>query len=404
MNKSFLMQLMIFAVAMLSASCGSISHNVMLGDVLSFSEDVNTNYTIVGMHQSDPYVIHSDKVEYDSKEVMNLKKQIKNAPSGVNTSLTYAQDLGLERIKYIRKHQLKRDKLAKYYTFILTDGLDNTSVEVAKNNKKGNYKNLEAYHKKIQKKIKTLMGQGKEQNLYQIYPMLQIGSDLEEFHQEQMSELSSEEFADFCRRNYMEPYRGSSKGYEKPEAIVAYSFSEIKERIAELFSSAAFEFFVPKGYAGKRIKMDLIDEQGQKASFEGDVVKKGNKFYIKKIEFKDGLSVKTSKKVKNIELTATNNSDKKDIRAWFRLENLQLGGKSYKVVPKQVKQSYVTYLEGKKYYQSNSEYKGDARPQVDTYFQFIFDTSGSIGENVQDEQAVLFDILEMITRDLKKSK
>lgn len=59
-------------------------------------------------------------------------------------------------------------------------------------------------------------------------------------------------------------------------------------------------------------------------------------------------------------------------------------------------------LEGKTYFQPNSEYSKNAKPQIDTYFQFIFDTSGSIGENVEAEQKVLLEILEIITRDLKK--
>lgn len=296
-------QVALFAVLLISSSCAQ-THNVMMGDVISFSEDVKTSFTRGGglfARQSDPYIIHSDNIEYDGKAVYEFKKQIKTAPSGVNTSIAYALDLGLDRIRYIKRHQLKNDHIAKYYIFLVTDGLDNTSVEVAKNNKQGNYKNLADYQKKLQKKIKKVMGFGKEQNLFQIYPMLQIGSDLEDFRKEQLSEeMSPEEFVDFCRRNYMGPYRGASKGYEKPDAIVAYSFDAIKEQIAELFSSAAFEFYVPKGYNGKRIKMDLIDEKGNKASFEGDIVKKGNTYYMKDISFKDGLGIKSTGKQKKI--------------------------------------------------------------------------------------------------------
>ncbi|MBR4564429.1 MAG: hypothetical protein IKO26_08260 [Paludibacteraceae bacterium] len=402
MNRISIIKSLFVTIAIVSFASCATTHNVMMGDVISFSEEATTSYKITPLgYQSEPFMLHTDKVDYDRKAVIELKKQIKTAPSGMNTSIAYALDLGLDRVKYVRRHWLKNDHIAKYYTFIITDGLDNTSVEVAKNNKQGNYKDLDNYQKQLQKKIKRLMGLSKEQNLYQIYPMLQIGPDLEEFRKEQLGEMTQEEFVEFCQRNYMEKYRGASKGYEKPEAIVAYSFKDIKDRIADLFSSAAFEFYVPKGYNGKRIKMELVNEEGNKASFEGDIVKKGSTYYMKNITFKDGLGVKTSNK-KGLELKATNSSDKKAIAAWFRLENLQYRGHSYKVNLEQVKQSYAMKLEGKTYFQPNSEYTKNAKPQIDTYFQFIFDTSGSIGDNVTAEQDVLLEILETITKDLRK--
>lgn len=401
-KKSIIRQLFFIAILMLFASCAATRHNVLMGDVITFSEQASTNFLTGSRNQGNPYMLHTDLIEYDVKEALKLKQQIKNAPYGKNTSLVYALDLGLNRIKYIRKNQLKNDKLAKYYIFLLTDGLDNTSVEVARNNKQGNYKNLKEYQKKVQKKAKKLMGNGKEQNLFQIWPMLQIGSDLEEFHQEQMPEMSNEEFANFCKQHYMEPYMGASKGYEAPDPIVAYSFAEVQNQIIELFSSSAFEFYVPKGYDKKLIKMNLVDENGQKASFEGRVVKKGKKFYMRDIELKDGLKVNLTNKQKKVELVSTNNSDKNAIVAWFRFENLELGGKKYKVDPSQVKQSYFNEDIG--LYQPNSEYDRSARPQIDTYFQFIMDTSGSVGDNVEDEQKVLMALMDIITRDLKKAK
>ena len=400
-RKNFFKSLFVSITIVLFTSCAT-THNVMMGDVISFSEEATTSYTIKPFgRQSEPYMLHTDKVNYDRKAVMDLKKQINTAPSGMNTSIAYALDLGLDRIKYVRRHWLKNDHIAKYYTIILTDGLDNTSVQVAKNNKQGNYKDIGHYQKNIQKKIKRLMGCGKEQNLYYIFPMLQIGPDLDEFRKEQLGEMSQEDFVDFCKRNYMEKYRGASKGYEKPAAIVSYSFESIAKDFEELFSSVAFEFYVPKGYDGKRIKMDLVNEKGEKASFEGDVVKKGKTFYFNNIVFKNGLGIKSVGKQKKLELKATNSSDKKAIAAWFRLENLQYQGHSYKVDLEQVKQSYATKLEGKTYFQPNSEYTKNARPQVDTYFQFIFDTSGSIGDNVEVEQKTLMRMLDVITKNLK---
>ena len=411
MNKTKMLgQFALLATGLLLASCATTRHNVLMGDVISFSEEATTSYTSSGkgltLTQSDPYIIHSDAVNYDKTAVFNLKRQIKTAPSQVNTSITYAQDLGLERIKYIRKHQLKNDKSTRYFTFILTDGLDNTSVDVARNHKRGNYKNLEKYQNANKKKIKRLMGIGKEQNEYKVYPILVIGPDLQEFHHEQMPELSDSQFADLCRSEYMESYRGASRGYDAPEPIVTYSFASALDMIKNQFAQSSFEFYVPKGYKGKQVKMELVDENGVHVTFEGKVTKKMGKYYFTDIVFNDNnklTSSLVSAKQKKVGLKAINNDDKNAIVAWFRLEDLKVGDKTFKVVRDLTKQSYQTTLKnGKTYYQYNSEYDKSAMPQIDTYFQLIFDTSGSIGENVEDEQKVLFEILDIMTRDLSK--
>lgn len=402
-----LKQVAMFAATLILTSCAT-THDLLIGDVISFSEEANTNFLpskedSKWQEQTAPYMIHTDKVQYDNKEAMALKKQIKTAPQGVNTSIAYAQDLGLDRIKYIRKKYLKGDKMAKYYTIIVTDGLDNTSVEVARNHKQGRYKDLNAYHKKIAKKIRSVMGNSKEPNLYQVYPMLQIGEDLEKLHQDQLPQMSKEEFSKFCRDNFMQQYRGASKGWEVPEALAAYSFDELAEQFEEIFSIEGFEFYVPKGFNGKRIKMNLVDELGRKASFEGTIVKKSGTYYIKDIQLNDGLVAKTAKKKAVLELKATNSNDKKAIRAWFRIESLKLNGKSFKVDPNVVEQYYKEKLiSGAEIWQYNSEYRKQAKPKVGTYFQFIFDTSESLKDEIKNEQDMLIKIFNIITKQLKE--
>ena len=389
-------------VALLATSCAT-THDLLIGDVISFSETAYTNYDYEH-RDPHPYMLHTDKVQYNNQEAMALKKQIKTAPRGVNTSIAYAQDLGLDRIKYIRKNYFSGDKMAKYYTIIVTDGLDNTSVEVARNKGQGRYKDLNSYHKKIAKKIRSVMGGGKEQNLYQVYPMLQIGEDLEKLHQDQMPQMSKEEFSKFCRDNFMQQYRGASKGWEVPEALAAYSFDELAEQFEEIFSIEGFEFYVPKGFNGKRIKMNLVDELGRKASFEGTFTKQGGKYYIKDIKLNDGLVAKTQTLKPVLELKATNSSDKNAVSAWFRLESLKLDGKSYRVNPDIVEQYYKEKLiSGVEIWQYNSEYRKQAKPKVGTYFQFIFDTSESLKDEIKNEQDMLIKIFNIITKQLKES-
>lgn len=402
MNKylNFTKQLLLISVVLFAVSCAT-THDLLIADVISFSEDVHANYTGKGNNQTAPYVIHTDKVKYDSNAAKALKTQIKTAPRGVNTSIAYALDLGLDRIKYIRSHQLKNDKTAEYYTILVTDGLDNTSVDVARNNQQGNYSDLKAYQKSIQEKAKKVMGSGKETNLYQIYPMLMIGSDLTMVRDEQMPDMSDEDFANFCAEGYMKEYEGASVGWKAPKALAAYSFAKLADEFKEIFALSGFEFYIPKGYKGKHIKMNLVDEEGNKASFEGDVVKKGNDYWLKNIRLNDQLVLRSAKNKQVFDLKQMK-GDKKDIRAWFRMENLKLNDKTFKVDKGQVAQYYKEHVNGREIWQYNSEYNKNAKPQVDRYVQFIFDTSQSMDDKaIKEEQNMLIDIFNIITEDLR---
>ena len=94
--------------------------------------------------------------------------------------------------------------------------------------------------------------------------------------------------------------------------------------------------------------------------------------------------------------------DKKDIRAWFRMENLKLNDKTFKVDKGQVAQYYKEHVNGREIWQYNSEYNKNAKPQVDRYVQFIFDTSQSMDDKaIKEEQNMLIDIFNIITEDLR---
>ena len=399
MNKKTILKCVaLFAFMLLSASCATTKNNVMLADVISFSDDVKTSFT----KKSPPYVIYSQDVPFDRLNTPKpLLKEITNVNPGGNTSVTYALDIGLDRIKYVRKHQLKNDKIAKYYIILFTDGLDNTSVQVARNNKQGNYKDLEAYQKKVQKKIKKLMGNGKETNLFQIYPMLLIGQDLTDFKNTNFESLSYPEFAEKCK-SLMENYRGASKGWAVPDAIVQNDFDQLYVDFEDKFTSAGFEFYVPKGYAGKTIRMYLTDGKDS-TFFDARVVRKGKKYFIDNLSLSPGLTFEhKEKKIEKVKLKAYNNSAKDEIFAWFRIEGLKMNGRSYIVIPDSSKQYFWGSFGGIMCWQPNSEYEKNAKPQVDTYFQLIFDTSGSLSDVVKDEKEMLIKLIKLITSTLPK--
>lgn len=400
------MSIFLIAVLVLFSSCATTKHNVLMGDVITFSENAKTSWKTDGNKQTDPIVIHSETKKYDSSAALKLKQEIHDAKYGTNTSLIYALDLGLDRIKYVRKHQLKGDKQAKYYIFLLTDGLDNTSVDMARITKRGNYKNTEAYEKKLRKKIKTVMGSGKEQNFFQIWPMLQIGDDMDKFRES--LGMDTVEFVEFCKDDIMSKYTGASKGWESIEPIVSYKFQVIKDKVADQFSNASFDFYVPKGYAGKKIKMKMRSVDGKTASFVGKLVKKGRRYYLlceieedSRLKLSQGTS---SNPKKGLVLTATNNSEKDAIVAWFHIENMKYNNKRFTVDTEQVEQSFKTEINGTEIFQINSEYDKDAKPAMDTYFVLIMDASLSIGDKVKEEQGVMNKVIDVITATLREKK
>lgn len=304
----------------------------------------------------------------------------------------------------MRKKVLKGDKQTRYYIIYLTDGLDNTSVQVAKNNRQGNYKNDEEYINKLNKKKAKLMGCGKNQQCFQIYPMLYIGDDLRKI--EKQNKMDSVQFLSWAAEQ-MKPFEGASKGWEKQDAMLDTVWQDLAKKLEEKFTSASYEFYVPKGYINKRIRMTLYDERGVETFIEGLYTKQGGKYILKDVELKGGLSSTTGRTGdgRNISVVVSfNNNDKKSDKSWFKVENLNCNGLNYKVYtgsnPKWApKQDYFN----KNYWLFNSEYDKSARASVNTYILFIADVSASLGkEGPIEESELLKAFYEMITASIRK--
>ena len=169
-KKSILKSIALFAIVLLSASCAT-THEILLGDVISFGDDAITSYkcrkgkTKNNYKQGEPYILYTPSKGTDFSERFKMQSRINNTRMENNTAGIYAMDIALDRVKYIRKHQLKGDHNAKYYVIYMTDGLDNISVQVASNNKQGKYKNPDKYKKKMEKKIKKISGSKKKDSI-----------------------------------------------------------------------------------------------------------------------------------------------------------------------------------------------------------------------------------------------
>ena len=95
----------------------------------------------------------------------DLIPHIPYLPIGKNTAVYYALDKALDRIEMIYKNKppnaFSADKnvyfFTKYYIILFTDGLDNVSVQLARNNKKGNYANEEKYAAALRNRMGSIV-------------------------------------------------------------------------------------------------------------------------------------------------------------------------------------------------------------------------------------------------------
>lgn len=140
-TKEFLLLL----IALAFNSCATVRENRLMGDVIGFSDDVQTSFDYQPgffknfMPQSNPYDL------LNPSERNEMDKFIRSIPDGQNTVGYYALDMVLDRIKYVRKKVMHKDPETKYYIVLLTDGLDNGSTVVAQNNHQGHYKDINSY-------------------------------------------------------------------------------------------------------------------------------------------------------------------------------------------------------------------------------------------------------------------
>lgn len=414
-NATYFLALCLFLSVLLS-SCSY--HNVLIGDAITFSDEAQTSYKYekdaLGLtnSQSEPIVIYGSTQKYSkerdaaaSKATLNeqgyykLKSKISDIPQGENTAGLYALDLGLDRIKYVRNKVLKKDRNTKFYIVYLTDGLDNISLQVAQNNKQTLARNINSYKNQIEKKKKNVMGMlRKEQQCFQIFPMAFIGKDLQEIQKE--NKLSDLEFEKYLR-NELEVFRGSSKGWEKPEVLLAKEWQDLEEKFQNIFASSSYGFYIPKGYIGNEIRMTLKSDDNDSIIISG-LYKKNffGKHFLENVSIK-GFDENGNEKdiyvsydkenTKQIEkIIATNYRDKKSTISWFSIPNIVKDEQNLKI------ESAKQHYKNGSIWSYNSEYNSNAKALANTYVLFIADGSKSLGEQRSGEEEMLISLLETI--------
>jgi len=401
MKKTYF-QLLFLPIFVFLSSCRT-THEAIMGDVIRFSDDVTTTYDYKDgkfknlSFQSEPIKLYGEK-GVNKGEVSKMKNFIHKDHRANATSGYYALDLGIDRVKYVRKHQFKHDPNTKYYIVYMTDGLDNASVQLAKNKKQIWFINSEErYVKHIQKKIKNAMGIFKsKQNTFQIFPMMFIGQDMLDNFSKRGLQTKEERIK--AANDYMQSYRGASKGTLTPEVILGEDFKDITRGFEEMFKSAGYEFYIPKGYNKRKVRMTLVNDKKEEIQIEGVLKKKWFKWCFTDITYPSNVTI-PDKRVINAgdklkELYAYN--DNKDLHAKFRIDEIKLDGKNY--VVKNATQEH----EHSGFYETNTEYDANQLANTNAYVLLIMDESTSLGNKTKDEQKAMEDILNIIIKAIAK--
>lgn len=371
--------LFIFALfLMLLTGCGVINNRFLRGDVIGFSDRVEPSYYYepglfqVFKQQSAPYNLCTE----EGQDALSIS--LNSISRGMNTTAYYAVEQAADRVKYIRRKVAKNDPQTKYYIFLLTDGLDNASPQVAKND--GVFwfdKTPEQYKKRLQRKLKGAMGLFAK-NTFEVYPMMFEGEDIQA--NRERNNWTEERYQQYLQQQ-MECFRYSSTG-EAPQLISSDNFEEIIMELRQQFLSSSYTFGVSKSQVNKQIRMNFVNEDNQKIVLTGTLHKSGFSYVLDDVKIDGGTYLTTSQYCKKggIQLLEVQR-DKYDINAYFTIEDLRIGKAPYFPLRDRVEQEIA---EGG-FWQINSEYQEAPWQSVDTYFVLVVDGSRSLDGKNHDQ-------------------
>lgn len=364
------------SVALVAAfvSCSSVGVHA---DVIGFNDDVDTSYKFYDLEKNG--------------QIKKLDRVIQKFKPGQNTAEYYAVDIALDRIAEIAK-KADEDSRASYYLILLTDGLDNVSVEMAKRNGRGKYLNDDEYALALKKRMETILdtkrGKHNSRNIFQAYPLMIYGKDL----------MDSDLTINDCKE-ILSKIAGAQNA-EEPKPIVDSSTDKILEEFKKTFVVASFSFEVPKGFVGKRIQMkfECFDKDGRRhevavdADFECQTKKKKETYILKNISCSEGLDF--DQKLLS-QMVSDEDYDGSENLVSFTFSNIK-----YNKNPSTVYNPTQWYkLNGK--YVKNSEYTGKTDRKTDSYILFVLDTSSSLGDSGrEDANATAIEIIKYIKDEI----
>lgn len=181
------------------SSCATSNQPNLYADFIGFSDDTvihyankkNSSFFTPKKEKLKPFDLNSNSSK------AKLKAETENLKQGTNTCATYALDIALDRVIYVKRKYYKKNEDAKFYIVMLTDGIDNNSVDLAIANKRIKERDLAAYQNELQEKIGKIFKSKKSRNPFQSYVLLYKGEDIRD------SEYTDEELIEI-----LTPYTG----------------------------------------------------------------------------------------------------------------------------------------------------------------------------------------------------
>lgn len=362
-----------FATALFS-SCTSVQDTKVFANVMTFSGDVNKMY-MKNYDLNEGYKVQSLWRGIENLTVLNNE-----------TAEYYAMDIALDEIK--NRVLRKKDKETKYYLILLTDGLDNVSLEMARKDGRGLYDSLEAYADSLNKRMNTILSKShlfglvQNENIYntfQSWPIMFFGDDMKSSGYEKKEAME-----------LLKPLAGAQNTFI-PNPIVEEETGKILELFKQQFVVTQYSFLIPKGYVEKRVKMSFYDKNGKNATMEADFKRIGkDKFGLSKIKTSENFFIDT----KDSDIIISDESGDGENSAVFTIDNLRLNEKPYSI--KSAKQEY--YENGK--FRTNSEFDDKAGMKKNAYILLVLDTSKSLGSQASNVKKLAQDIILYINTEI----
>lgn len=363
----------VFAAALFS-SCTSMQDTKVFANVMTFSGDVNKLY-MKNYDLNEGYKVQSLWRGIENLTVLNNE-----------TAEYYAMDIALDEIQ--NRVLKKKDKETKYYLILLTDGLDNVSLEMARKDGRGVYDSLEAYADSLNKRMNTILNKSylfglvQNENIYntfQSWPIMFFGDDMKSSGYEKKEAME-----------LLKPLAGAQNTFT-PNPIVEEETGRILELFKQQFVVTQYSFLIPKGYVEKRVKMSFYDKNGKNATMEADFKRIGkDKFELSKIKTSENFFIDT----KDSDIIISDESGDGENSAVFTIDNLRLNEKPYSI--KSAKQEY--YENGK--FRTNSEFDDKAGMKKNAYILLVLDTSKSLGSQASNVKKLAQDIILYINTEI----
>ncbi len=441
--KLFTITCLVQGIVLTFSSCATTGPKLK-ADVIGFADDATKSYEFKSKclvqtlrKQSEPYDLLPDtiinkktgkKTVVESQDVATMKKFVDALPQNQNTAGLYALDLAIDRVRYVRRKKsiMGKDPFSKYYIITLTDGLDNISTQVARNNKRRFYNTQEKYEARLKKRMKKAT-----KNIFinfnrpcdlAAHCLVYKGADLDTMqnrmglgHKKGDSDFIKKEknkkFDDFLTTQ-MDVFTGQNGNMEKPKVILGDDFNKILADFSEQFKDASFEFQVPKSYANKNIRMMLVSEKNETIYLEG-LYKKG---WFGKSKLKDVKVTSSSGDVtfaglnqKKVVLRARNR-DRKDLLSRFCLNSIKLKDKlTGKKDHFEVKNSQQEYKDKRfenmgQSWVLNTEYQHKSEIIPNAYFVFVIDGSDSFKQKISEAKDMVKKIIDEVATNGKSIK